>query len=171
MANTIVPIGSVIVGSGGASSIDFSSIPSTYNDLRLVVSARTNAAAAQDNGYITFNGSSSSHSYRRLYGDGSGGVGTNTASTNSINFIYPGATATASTFNNGELFVPNYASSSNKYWSIDSVAENNTSEAYIFLINGLWANTAAINQITISPFTGTAFVEHSSAYLYGIKNT
>jgi hypothetical protein len=171
MANTMVLIGAVNVGSGGAATIDFSSIPSTYKDLKLVVSARTNASGGQDNGYITFNGSGSSHSYVRLYGDGSGGTGANTASTNSINFIYPSGSATANTFGNGELYIPNYASSVNKSWYADTTMENNINESYIFLINGLWTNTAAINQITISPFTGTAFVQHSSAYLYGIKNT
>lgn len=164
-------ISAVTVGSGGAASIDFSSIPNTYTDLKLVVSARTNASAAQDNGYITFNGSSSSISYRRFYGDGSGGVGTNVASANTINIIYNSAGGTANTFNNAELYIPNYASSNNKHWSVDAVQENNSTEAYMYLINGLWASSSAINQITISPFTGSAFVQHSTAYLYGISNT
>jgi len=37
MANTLKKIQTVTVGSGGAASIEFTSIPQTYTDLKLVV--------------------------------------------------------------------------------------------------------------------------------------
>ena len=152
-----------------AASITFSNIPqSGYTDLKIVVSARTDLAGAQDNGLITFNGSSANFSYIRLYGDGSGGVGANTASANNINIIYPGSTATANTFNNSELYIPNYTSSSNKSWTVDSVQENNTTEAYAFLIAGLWSNTAAITSVGLAPRTAANFVSGSTFSLYGL---
>ena len=40
MATTFTKIASVTVGSGGASSIDFTSIPSTYTDLCVKLSTR-----------------------------------------------------------------------------------------------------------------------------------
>ena len=48
MANTFKKIQTVTVGSGGAASIDFTSIPQTYTDLKIVLSARTNRANATD---------------------------------------------------------------------------------------------------------------------------
>jgi hypothetical protein len=164
-------ISSVTVGSGGAANINFSSIPATFKDLKLVVSARTSQAVPQDNGLISFNGSSSSFAYKRLYGDGAGGVGAGSASTNSINIVYSAATATANAFNNSEVYISNYTSSDYKPWSVDSVQENQTTEAYAFLIAGIWQSTAVINQITIAPASGANFVQNSTAYLYGISNS
>jgi hypothetical protein len=40
MATTFIKIASVTVGSGGAASMDFTSIPSTYTDLVIKVSTR-----------------------------------------------------------------------------------------------------------------------------------
>ena len=42
---TMVKLQTVTVGSGGASSIDFTNIPQTYTDLKIVLSARTNRAS------------------------------------------------------------------------------------------------------------------------------
>jgi hypothetical protein len=44
MALTYTAIKTVTVGSGGAANIDFTSIPQTYTDLVLKVSARMNRA-------------------------------------------------------------------------------------------------------------------------------
>ena len=66
MANTYTLISSVTVGSGGASSIEFTSIPSTYTDLLLNFSGRSNTNQASG-GFackIEFNGSSSNLSAR-----------------------------------------------------------------------------------------------------------
>ena len=74
--NTLVKIQTVTVGSGGASSIDFTSIPQTYTDLCVVLSARgTNAGTGANDGHLTFNSSSTGYSSRLLYGTGGGGNG------------------------------------------------------------------------------------------------
>ena len=56
--NTLVKIQTVTVGSGGASSIDFTSIPQTYTDLCLVYSARL--TTTDTNWRLKINGSASS---------------------------------------------------------------------------------------------------------------
>lgn len=48
MMATYIKIGSVEVGAGGASSIDFSSIPATYTDLVLKMSARVSTGGANN---------------------------------------------------------------------------------------------------------------------------
>ena len=55
MANTFVLLASTTVGSGGASSIDFTSIPATYTDLVVKVSGRIDYAQTGDYFKITFN--------------------------------------------------------------------------------------------------------------------
>ena len=69
MANTFYKIATVTVGSGGASSIDFSSIPSTYSDLCLLLSLRS-AGTLTPYALMRFNGNASSYSNKRLNGDG-----------------------------------------------------------------------------------------------------
>lgn len=170
MANTFELISSVTVGSGGAASIDFTSISSSYTDLCLKWSVRTNRTGYPSDGVtIKLNGSGSSFTYRNIYGQGSSAASVTDAG------IYGGAngpSSTANTFSNGELYLPNYAGSSNKSISVDSVQETNaaTNEAFMSLTAVLWANTAAITSIGIQPWLSSAFLQYSTAYLYGVKN-
>ena len=168
MANTFFKIASVTVGSGGASSIDFTSIPSTYTDLCLKISTRQNTTNVTY-AVLRFNGSASSYTYKSLEGDGS----TTAASYNGSNAVY-GVTNTsgytANTFNSIDIYIPNYAGSNSKSWSSDSVTESNAAVVYADLIAGLWSNTTAINQVTLYPSFGD-FVQYSTATLYGIKNS
>lgn len=166
MANTFELISSVTVGAGGAASIDFTSIPATYTDLCIELSSRTTGATNGDLGYLYFNGASTNQSVKRLQGDGSS-VTSNSYST--IYFGSAGANDTASTFGNAYIYIPNYAGSSYKSVSIDSVNENNATTAYARLFAGLWSSTSAINQVTLYPNNGV-WAQYSTAYLYGVKN-
>ena len=173
MANTYTLIQSVTVGAGGASSIDFTSIPATYTDLLLKTSIRDNTAANGKDYKIELNGSSTGYTYRRIYGDGAA-VYSDTASTGQ-SLTIDSNNATTSTFANCELYFPNYAGSTNKSWSSDTVSENNASganSAYANLYAGLWSNTAAITSISIKPVSGTPTIQqYSTAYLYGISKS
>jgi len=161
-----------VVGAGGASSIDFTTIPSTYTDLVIKLSLRGSDANNYVNSRITFNGSGSGYTSKLLYGLGSGSPGSlNNSVTNAVDFSSygTGSLATSSTFGNAEIYIPNYTASTNKSLSVDAVSENNATAAIAALTAGLWSNSAAINQITITPAVGT-FVQHSTAYLYGVSN-
>ena len=166
MANTFELIASSTVGAGGAASIDFTSIASTYTDLCLKVSTRHATGAPYL--AVAFNGSSASFTYRYLEGSGAAASSGNGSANWSV-AINP-SSATASTFSNGEIYIPNYAGSTNKSFSADGVTENNGTTAYADLFASLWSNTAAINQITLSAVGGGNFVQYSTAYLYGVKN-
>jgi hypothetical protein len=165
----------VVVGVLGAASIDFTSIPATYTDLVIKLSART-TTLGQDYASlgIRFNGNTSSvYSTRLVFGLGSGTPGSvNESSQTRSQWQYSTATtATSSTFGNVEIYIPNYASSSNKSMSVDSVTENNATSALAGLKSGLWANSAAITSITLFENNGAGnFVQHSTAYLYGVSN-
>ena len=170
MANTYMPIATVTVGAGGAADITFSSIPATYTDLVLLLSIRTNrAGAVGDNLSLSYNGSTSSQSDIRLFADGSSPASfTDTA-------LYAGiataADATASTFGNTVVYIPNYASSNNKSSSSDGVAENNATQTSMNLGAELWSNSSAITSIKISSRFSATLQQHSTATLYGIKNS
>jgi len=167
MANTFTLIEAQTLTTTTA-SITFSSIPATFTDLCLVFSVRGSAA---DNGAtIRFNGSASNLSARNIFGDGASA--TSNTSSGSI-FIYGGQNSTswtANTFNNAQAYIPNYAGSNYKSVSVDAVNENNGTDAYMSFTAGLWSDASAITSVTILPGSGS-FVQYSSAYLYGIKNS
>jgi hypothetical protein len=172
MANTFELIASSTVGAGGAASIDFTSIPQTYTDLVVKVSARNDAATTVGGLWIQFNGSSANLSARVLYGTGSAA---GSFSDTTVFAYSDAASATANTFSNVEYYIPNYAGSNNKSLSVDSVMENNATAASSALTAGLWSNTSAITSIKLLTFNNSNsaaanFVQYSTAYLYGVKN-
>lgn len=171
MATTFELISSVTVGSGGAASIDFTSIPATFTDLCLKASVRSTLTGNIGNLIITVNGGTTSGSKRSLIGDGS------SASSNSDTPIYAEvltqAGATSNTFSNVEIYVPNYANASAyKSLSIDGVSENNATQSYASFTAGLYSANTAITSLGIKPNGSPTylFVQYSTAYLYGVKN-
>jgi hypothetical protein len=171
MASTYDLIAAVTVGSGGASSIDFSSIPSTYTDLELKLSFRltTNSVDMA----MKINNSSSAEYYWAYirYNPAVSVAGGNSSAQTSD--TYPmfsvASTWTSNTFGNASMYIPNYSVASNKTYIIDSGTENNSTDAWGQLHNGGWRNTAAINRITFTNPSGD-FAQYSTAYLYGISN-
>lgn len=169
MANYI-PISTVTVGSGGAASIDFTNIPQNYTDLVMKVSWRTTAAVTANIGYITFNANTSGYSHKFVQGDGSGASSGGYTGANSKNVgIIPGSSATANTFSNNEVYIPNYISSNYKSYSVDSVGENNATTSYAMLLGGLWSNTSPVTSIKFEEQNGATIAQHSTATLYGIR--
>lgn len=173
MARTKRLIASTVLGSNTA-SVTFSSIPGTYDDLVLVMSARVtnNASGFADDLALTFNGSTSGYSNRRIYGLGSSGPGsqTNIGGTASIPLVVVDAGSTANTFSSGEVYVPNYAGSTYKSLSFTGAHESNASVAVIIALAGLWSNTASITSMSLTK-AGYNIVTGSSFYLYGIKHS
>ena len=172
MPDTFTLIASSTVGSGGAASITFSSIPNTYTDLLVKVSGRSDANSTSDHIYMTFNGSTAlAYSIRRIRGDGASVIsGSETDASMNFYQCINGDTATANTFGNTEFYIPNYAGSAYKSLSIDGAQETNATTAYLSLIAGLWSNTSAITSITMDVPGTNSFVRYSTAYLYGVKN-
>jgi len=172
MANTFNLIASY-TATGTVASINFTGIPATYNNLIIKISARGSQASVYAATFISFNGSTASFSNRELYGTGSA-VGTSSSAispgTGQGSIYINGSTATASTFSNCEIYIPNYSSTTlNKSYSCETAVENNATANLNDLLAGLWSSTAAINQVTLTPQTGS-FVTDSTVYIYGVKN-
>lgn len=164
---TYVEIASATVGSGGASNITFSSIPSTYTDILIKISSRSNRSDTSDWMQIKPNGSTSSWTSRMLLGNG-GSPGSVTQG-GLAGFAMNGNTATASVFSSADIYVPNYAGSAYKSFSVDAVGEGDGTTAYATIYAGLWSDTTAISSITLAPSYSSGFVQYTTAYLYGIK--
>ena len=166
MPNTYKKIATVVVGSGGAASIDFTSIPQTFTDLMILTSIRSDRASQDTSSAgVSFNNTTSNRTMRDIEADGS-----NASSGNVTQFYVriPASTSTASVFGNAVIYIPNYTSANHKSVSLDSVQENNATRSFLNLMAGLWADTSAINRITLTENNGANFAQHTTATLYGI---
>lgn len=160
------------VGSGGASTISFTSIAGTYDDLWLLTSLRIDSAVTDTIPRVRFNSDTgSNYSRTTLVGSGSSASSGRLTSQDNLRALTTfGTSGTSSTFSNNVLYIPNYKNSSNYKAVIDnSAAENNSSTSYTLNMNaGLWRNIAAITSIVIDHPSGLNFAQYSTATLYGI---
>lgn len=161
------------VGAGGAVTFDFSSIPSTYSDLKLVVSSRIGGVNKTTFIAVQFNGvTTTTYSETDVYSASTVGSSAQRSSATSLIFARTITSAnTADTFGSFEMYLPNYANTSyNKQVILDYTSEANsttTDDFRLGLAAQLWRNTAAINRIVLDPANGD-FLQYSTATLYGI---
>ena len=108
MANTYTLIEAKTLASAVA-TVEFTSIPQTYTDLLVKISARDNSSSIGNNMFFKVNSGTSSQSMRQLLGDG---ASASSFSDTQQYYVSNGNTSTASTFSNMEVYIPNYASTS-----------------------------------------------------------
>lgn len=164
-------IATVTVGSGGSSSITFSSIPATYTHLQIRGICKTDRADDNDNVKMQFNGdTASNYSHHILLGTGSSVVAAATANASSILTIAGAAANVASVFGSGVIDILDYKDT-NKYKTVRTLGgyESN-STGFIALQSGNWRSTSAITSITLAPNIGSNFNQYSQFALYGVKS-
>lgn len=158
MASTYEPIATTTLGSAAA-SYTFSSIPSTYTDLVLIMNA---SQAAGNSVYCQLNGDTgSNYSYTGLYGSGSSAGSARASNQTGAYLGYLGSTTIYNAINH----FMNYANTTT-YKTI--LNRKNQSDQYVEADVALWRSTAAINSIKIYPDSGN-FDTGSTFTLYGIK--
>jgi hypothetical protein len=160
--------------SSATASIAFTSIPQTYNDLLLKVSARANVSGGYTNVMLGVNGSTSNITWLGFYGYSNTQKGSNTnTSTRAIGNANANST-TSNQFSNNELYIPNYTSTTAKSFTSDSIVASNDSTNPVSSLDALLWNPgtqAAITSLTITNSAPGDFVQYSTFYLYGIKNS
>jgi hypothetical protein len=174
-------IATVTLGTS-ASSITFSSIPSTYKHLQIRLFGQTNRATyGGDNFYMRVGASTvdsgSNYAWHMVYGEGTAtGTGAGSSATY-INVLNGGCLGTTAGGSFGGVVVDllDYANTS-KYKTTRALGgtDDNGASAGGFgravgLNSGLWQSTTAINIISLYPMNGTNFNAYTSAALYGIK--
>ena len=184
MGANYVLLETITVGEAGASSVTFNNIPQTgYTDLKIVMSVRSTYTTSNtvDTLDVQFNGITSGYTAKDLYTFSSGTPGSGSYTTQSAGGTTMGRISdssvtvsasgiTANTFNNAELYIPNYTSSNAKSYSFDAVSENNSSSyTSLTLAAGLWSYTGqpAINKVTFGVANGN-FAQYSTFTLYGL---
>lgn len=159
-------IKTVTVGSGGSTTIDFTNIPNTYTDLYIRMSARGTQSQNYTAVFVYFDGGTTAVT-RYIAGDGS----TPAAGTSSTFFgDFAGATAQATQFGVGILYLPSYAETRAKSYFTNTNVPNNANPAWQELWAGYYSGTLAVANLTLTA-SPNSFVEHSSASLYGVKKS
>jgi len=170
MATAWTAIASTTVGSGGAATVTFSSIPQTYKNLIIKVSARNSRSAGEAELRWTINGNGASYANRLVQGNGGSVSGGTTGTTYFYSGEITAATATANIFGSADIYIPDYTGGKYKNVSAETVSENNAAGAYTTLTNGLWSNTEAITSIAFY-YSGGDWTQYSTFTLFGTNNS
>jgi hypothetical protein len=164
-----------------ASSITFSSIPSTYSHLQIRMLAQTNRATyGGDNFYFRVGLSSvdsgSNYSWHNLYGNGSSTDSNNGTTASYINVLNGGClgTTAGSSFGSVVIDILDYTNT-NKYKTTRALGGTDDNGASsggfgfgIGINSGSWRSTSAIDTITLYPMNGSSFTQYSKFALYGV---
>lgn len=164
-------LASIIVPSGGLSSITFGGLSTEYKHLQLRFSARDTSATNDANSVLLrFNGDTS-YTRHYLYGDGSGIASGYVSQTYIDAGLLVGGGQLASTFSSGVVDILDF-SNVNKYKTVRSLSGSNTNVNanlnYVMYQSGLYISLSAISSIVITT-NGTAFAQNSIFSLYGVK--
>lgn len=159
MAVTYTPIATTTLATA-ASSYTFSSIPSTYTDLILVM---TNINSGIDDIQLNFNGDVSTN-YSRTYLEGNGSA----AGTSRISNYTKAQVGYFPTSANGGISTSQIMNYSNATTYKTLLNRFNTNGVLSGLSVGMWRSLSAINSIALSP-QSSSFGVGCTFSLYGIK--
>lgn len=160
-------------GTGSASSVTFSSIPSTYKHLQVRWLWRSTAAATTSAAGVRLNGDSGgNYATHRLLGDGSG-----VSAQGSTAQTYAGGplsiasdSATANCFTVGILDIEDYTSTTKNKTMRFSFGHDFNGSGVVFLSSSLWLNTNAVTSLTLLMADSARNISSTSVFsLYGIK--
>jgi hypothetical protein len=169
---TYTPLANATV-SVTAASITFSNIPATYRDLVLSLGIRSTYALGNDDYLkLTFNGDTGNN-YNYLFMNGSGTAATSGSNSN-VAFIsdstFSTSTAASGIFTPVQINIQDY-SATDKHKTTVSRSSASTTGLVVSATAGRWANTAAVNSITLTCFQAAAtFAAGSTFSLYGIAS-
>lgn len=170
MPLTYKVIQNVEVGSGGTSQLTFNSIPSTYDDLVVIVSSRSTGnfnTGAVALGWQFNNTTANRSGYRWFTASGSPG-GHDTAT---VVGIITGSQSPANAFSAFKMYIPDYKDTGrNKVFIADSVAPGTSTLFEIDRQCGFWNQQDAINRIDFTA-SGNTFAQYTTATLIGIKKS
>jgi hypothetical protein len=161
----------VSVGSGGASTVTFSSIPSTYKHLQIRSISRglTTGTSGVDL-YLTLNSDTTNYNGHQLYGDGTSAAASTTgAGTSNMYFGWiPRAGVTASAYGVYVTDLLDYQNTSKNKTVRSLGGWDGNGSGFAIYRSGLWQSTAAVSSIQISASVGN-IAQYSQFALYGIK--
>lgn len=163
-ASTYVPIANQVLTSATA-SVTFSSIPSTYTDLVLVVNVQL-TSSGQSLLYQFNSDTGTNYSLTILKGNGSSATSDRRSSINyQLGAGWDAGIPTSGSFGTAVINIQNYSNSTTYKTSVARGA--NAGGGDVTATVNLWRNTNAINTLTV--YTGSGnLAAGTTATLYGI---
>ena len=171
-SNSYESISTVTVGSGGAATITFSSIPQTYKHLQIRASAKSSGPTNGENTYLYFNNTSASTNYAIHVMRANFSTATAYSATSSRLFANVGTPNATNNFGIYLIDILDYTNTTNNktlksfYGYSQNVAQT-TSTGVTAYSDLTYINTSAITQIDID--LNYNFSQYSTFSLYGIK--
>jgi hypothetical protein len=159
MPNTYEPIATYTAPST-ISDYTFTSIPSTYTDLIVVINGTMNTS--ENSLAMRFNGdTTTNYSTTAVYGTGASAASLRFTSDNKM---YVGRMG--STNNSTSIFqIQNYSNTTTN----KTVLSRGNSPSIVMATVALWRSTAAITSIYIADYGANSFLSGTTFTLYGIK--
>jgi hypothetical protein len=169
MPATYIQIGTAqVAGAGGSASFTFTAIPNTYTDL--ILKASITSTGGTNWALLTINGTANNTiDLLHIIGDAntvaSQAYDSGRVTSNRQN------DAGTTQFANATLYIPNYTAGIQKSMSSESGQSWSAApRPSMSIAVQRWNNTGAITSLTLAPDGGGTFLQHSSAYLYGVSN-
>lgn len=157
---------------GDVSSVVFNSIPQSFNDLVIHISARTNAGGISIEQYIRYNNTNYTIQQGRWYISDNSGI--KSYASNGASFITPGNSINSSFRTNYTINIFNYSSTNRKVSLIEggyNPYSAGTNDGWVEMGgNSITSDQPPITQIEFYTVNGT-FPANCTFSLYGIKNT
>lgn len=157
-------------GTGSSGTITFSSIPSTFKHLQLRIMARSTGAGTRGDLYLYMNtDTGTNYTYHYLYGSGST-AGAGGAGTQGLTYLgsIPYTSGLTSTMGVATVDILDYGSTTKYKTQRTFNGEDQNGSGYVYMVSGLWMNTAAITTLEVKVLSGS-FSTDSRFALYGIK--
>ncbi len=160
--NSFESIATVTVGAGGASTISFSSIPSTYQHLQIRATYNFPTYA---NLRMQLNGATNNTNLHYMYGDGSSVTAGRDTASNIISLQFGFGTP----FYVQILDLLDYANTNKNKVGRHLGGVDYNGSGGVYLVSSLYETTSAVSSISITSNNGTNFSQYSSFALYGIR--
>ena len=177
LAGICVNIGQVTT-SGSQATVTFSSIPGTYNNLKIVYSGQDSSAGVSDSNLrLQMNGDATSGNYSSTVQSGTQNAASinnspSASSAGGVIGLLPGsANGGGLNIGCGEILIPAYAGT-----TFNKVAQALSTEFYSSTTTGyvvaarsfVWVSTAAITSLVLTP-SGSGWKDNSVVTLYGMN--
>lgn len=160
MPVTYTPIQTYTLSSA-STGITFSSVPSTYTDLVLVINYRLDGTGTGAAGALRFNSDSgTNYSATFMYGTGSSAVSARATNATYADVAFMSSNSWATSISN----IQNY---SNTTTFKTLVSRNNVSNGEVTAYVNMWRNTSAISNIQV--FAASNYAVGTTFTLYGVK--
>ena len=162
MALTYEPIATTTLSSAQA-TINFTSIPTTYTDLILVISVNGAGTVGANSRLQVGNGSvdtATNYSETQLYGTGSSA---SSLRNSNVNYAYGGVVQ------GGGVAISHFLNYSNTTTYKTILARGSAPANYVDAAVSLWRSTSAINTIKVYADSSGDYPSGSTFTLYGIK--